>query len=210
MAFLFQSQPRPAGRRSAFTLLEIVVATAIFVVLAAGVLSATVMARRSANQAVIRNIAFDTAQGFLNQIKSGAKFGTLMDATTFPAGDPKRIITVTGVTLSPKNDNTTVETRVRLDAGAGDYLTPIAEDGSPVRIPLNSTSTADTQAVASMTSLPSFQLKLELNKLDDPGVNGASNAVLVTLRFRYKYSPSSSDSDYKTGAVSYISPRVSL
>jgi type II secretory pathway pseudopilin PulG len=217
------SQRRPkSGARPAFTLLETVVATALFVALAAGVLGVTVMSRRSMNQALMRNTAFDAAQGFLDQIKGGVTFGTLLQVMPTPAGpavpgtrdkngkiiaatpaipaQPGGTITVTGIGIG---QNSTAAQPVELKAH-----TPDSNKYTDYKLPLNSTDATDKNALSGVAFVPSYGLKFELTALDDTTVTGTSNAVLVTLRFRYKYRPG--DSDYKAGSVSYIAPRTSL
>jgi type II secretory pathway pseudopilin PulG len=210
------------GSRPAFTLMETVISTAIFVTLAAGVLGTTVMSRRSMNQALMRNTAFDAAQGFLDQIKGGVKFGTLLQAMPTPAvpavpgtrdkngkiiaatpaipAQPGGTITVTGVGIG---QNSSAAQPLELTAQPSDL-----NKYTDYKLPLNSTDTSDKNALAGVAGVPGYGLKFELTRLDDTTVTGTSNAVLVTLRFRYKYSPG--DSDYRTGSVSYIAPRTSL
>lgn len=212
---LSASDAHAPKHRRAFTLVEVVIASALFVLLAAGVLGTTVMVRRSINQALTRNIAFDAAQGFLDQIKGNVKFQTLL--TAVPAGAVFDIaqqkvpdgVTTTGGVLTVTGteiiDGKTVKKEVSLTAS-----TPSSGAYTDYALPINTTNAkaADADAFKSVAYTPSYGLKLELAKINDPTVSGTDNAVLVTLRFHYKNRPG--DTDFKTGAVSFIANRVSL
>lgn len=215
--------PDRHARRRAFTLLETVIATAVFVILAAGVLSTTVMARRAMNHALIRNTAFDAAQGFLDQIKGGVKFETLLSTTpasaipAIPANpggagvpatpatpaipaNPGGTLIITGLKFAPGTISVQPINLKATKPGQGGY--------TAYNLPLNSTDSTEANALANIAFVPSFQVKLELSRIDDIAVNGQGNAVLVTLRYQYKNN--AYDTDYHAGAVSYIAPRTSL
>lgn len=58
------------GRRRGFTLTEVIVSALIFSIVAAGVVSATMMTGRLAYQNIYENTAYMVAQGYAEQIKS--------------------------------------------------------------------------------------------------------------------------------------------
>ncbi|MGF1449314.1 MAG: type II secretion system protein J [Opitutales bacterium] len=78
---------RRARRRDAFTLMEMMIAMAIFMLLALGLTAGVFQARRLAESNIVRNTAFTVAQGYLEQIKSMSA-DELQAALANPNGTP--------------------------------------------------------------------------------------------------------------------------
>lgn len=191
---------KPPRTPRGFSLAEVVVATGVFVALAAGVLATVVQARRGMNEALIRNVAFDAAQSFLDQIKGANSFQTLLNATP-PVGVKGGQLTLAGIevlggTITPK--------ALTLSAFSPNSA---AANYTAYSLPLNAADSTDVAALKNMGFVKDYGLLLELSKLESSDI-GPDNAVLVTLRFRYKQS--AGDAAYRTGAVFYIAPRFSI
>lgn len=197
------------ARRRGFTLVEVIIASSIFVLLAAGVLATTVMTRRSMNQALIRNITFDAAQGFLDQIK-GQSFGDIKNAMD----------SSTPITLISNDVRNQKTARVIVTPNQADFL--LLQDFTGTlgdqRIPINTTNPNETNTAAgaeaalkSMSYVPEFGIRVTLTPVTDtppPNADGSPNAIRVTVNYRYKYTPSQADADLKTGAISYLLPNI--
>ncbi|MGF1483446.1 MAG: prepilin-type N-terminal cleavage/methylation domain-containing protein [Opitutales bacterium] len=75
---------RPAA---GFTLLEMMVAMAIFIMVSLGITAGVFQARRLAESNIVRNTAFTVAQGYLEQIKSMSA-NEMLDAIGNPSATP--------------------------------------------------------------------------------------------------------------------------
>jgi prepilin-type N-terminal cleavage/methylation domain-containing protein len=200
---------RPRTGSDGFTLIEVIIASSVFVVLAAGVLTSTVMTRRSMNQALMRNIAFDAAQGFLDQFK-GQSFGNIKNLMTG----------TTPITLICNDVRNQKTASVSVQANQTDFLTLENLTGTlgDQRIPINTTNPDEPntpagaeKALESMVYVPQYGIRVTLSPVTDTppaNVDGSPNAIRITVNYRYKYSPSASDADFKTGAVSYLLPNI--
>lgn len=73
--------------RAGFTLLELAIAMIVFLILAMGITSAALHARKIAHHNILKNTAHTIAQGYLEQIKSISRTD-IENAINDPAGTP--------------------------------------------------------------------------------------------------------------------------
>ena len=155
-----------------------------------------------ANQALIRNAAFDTSQGFLDQLKC-LPFSTIQTALNTGAW-PKGTGNLLSSTFTAATATTnTTSTLVQPNLATYTTLPPIPTNTA------TSNATVSTTLLQSMATISSYGIIVALTAVTDTPAaptSGGQNAILVTIQFQYKYTPN--DTAFKTDAVSYLVPNI--
>ena len=173
--------------RRGMTLAEVVVAMAVFSLLAGGILSMALWVRSSMNETQMRNVAFDAAGALLDQLKM-QKFGTLKSAN-----DNNGTLTLSVCDYA--NHSTAP---VTLTVISTTYYTLSGKQ----RIPFNHTDKTGT-----MVYIPDFAVRLVLTP-QTGGSLGTGNAILVTLYYKYTQTATYGRVVVNENTVSYLVPNL--
>lgn len=173
--------------RRGMTLAEVVVAMAVFSMLAGGILSMALWVRSSMNETQMRNIAFDAAGALLDQVKM-QKIGTLKTAN-----DTNGKLTLS---VCDYANNSTAALPLTVNSTA--YYTLSDKQ----RIPFN-----HTDKTGKMVYIPDFAVRLVLTP-QDGGSLGTGNALLATLHYKYTQTAPYGRVVVNENTVSYLVPNI--
>ncbi len=120
----------PKRRRTGFSIAEVLIALMILAVMAAAIGSACLFARRSAEAAVAENTALNTAQAYMEQLKTFT-YSALMASVNDPTVPLQTMASLTATDHLTQNAWVTKTVVMRRDA-SGNVLQSLAVDIMPV------------------------------------------------------------------------------